>query len=47
MEDFGARNEAADPFCRGLVAECDVFVGLVGYLYGTLPTGLSSELSGL
>jgi hypothetical protein len=39
MEDFGARDKAADPFCRGLVAECDVFVGLVGYLYGSVPPG--------
>jgi len=39
MEDFGARDKAADPFCRGLVAECDVFVGLVGYLYGSSPPG--------
>jgi len=37
MEDFGARDKAADPFCRGLVAECDVFVGLVGFLYGSVP----------
>ncbi len=39
MEDFGARDKAADPFCRGLVAECDVFVGLVGFLYGSAPPG--------
>lgn len=41
MEDFGARDAEADPFCRALVAECDVFVGLVGYLYGSAPAGLS------
>ncbi|HEX3530535.1 MAG TPA: SUMF1/EgtB/PvdO family nonheme iron enzyme [Thermoanaerobaculia bacterium] len=39
MEDFGARDQAADPFCRALVAECDVFVGLIGYLYGSSPPG--------
>lgn len=39
MEDFGARDIESDPFCRDLVAECDVFVGLVGYLYGSVPPG--------
>jgi formylglycine-generating enzyme required for sulfatase activity len=43
MEDFGARDAEADPFCRARVAECDVFVGLVGYLYGSGPPG--SEVS--
>ncbi len=43
MEDFGARDEEADPFCRARVAECDVFVGLIGYLYGSGPAG--SEVS--
>jgi formylglycine-generating enzyme required for sulfatase activity len=40
MEDFGARDWAADDFCRARVAECDVFVGLIGHLYGSSPTGL-------
>lgn len=43
MEDFGPRDSTADPFCRALVKECDVFVGLVGYLFGSGPEG--SELS--
>jgi formylglycine-generating enzyme required for sulfatase activity len=43
MEDFGARDAEADPFCRARVAECDVFVGLVGFLYGSGPSG--SEVS--
>ena len=43
MEDFGARDAEADPFCRARVAECDVFVGLVGFLYGSGPAG--SEVS--
>jgi formylglycine-generating enzyme required for sulfatase activity/energy-coupling factor transporter ATP-binding protein EcfA2 len=39
MEDFGARDWAADDFCRTKVAECDVFVGLIGHLYGSSPPG--------
>jgi formylglycine-generating enzyme required for sulfatase activity len=37
MEDFGARAWEADDFCRQKVAECDVFVGLVGHLFGSSP----------
>jgi len=37
MEDFGARDWEADEFCRAKVAECDVFVALIGHLYGSLP----------
>lgn len=43
MEDFGARDRTPDEFCRARVAECDVFVGLVGHLYGSSPPG--EELS--
>jgi tetratricopeptide (TPR) repeat protein len=39
MEDFGARDWAADAFCRAKVAECDMFVGIVGHLYGSCPEG--------
>jgi Domain of unknown function (DUF4062)/NACHT domain len=37
MEDFGARDWAADEFCRAKVAECDLFVGIVGHVYGSIP----------
>jgi len=43
MEDFGARAWEADAFCRARVEECDVFLGLVGHLYGSSPEG--SEVS--
>jgi hypothetical protein len=43
MEDFGARATRADDFCREKVAECDLFVGIVGHLYGSCPEG--SDLS--
>lgn len=39
MEDFGARDGAAVEVCQKKVAECDVFVGLVGHLYGSRPKG--------
>ena len=39
MEDFGARDWNADEFCRARVAECDLFVGIVGHLYGSCPDG--------
>ena len=39
MEDFGARDTMADEFCQEKVAECDVFVGIVGHCYGSSPKG--------
>ncbi|MGQ9625958.1 MAG: DUF4062 domain-containing protein, partial [Anaerolineae bacterium] len=39
MEKFGARDWEADDFCRARVAECDLFVGIVGHLYGSCPKG--------
>ncbi|HEY3569643.1 MAG TPA: SUMF1/EgtB/PvdO family nonheme iron enzyme [Thermoanaerobaculia bacterium] len=43
MEDFGALNASPEEACRQGVAESDVFVGLVGHLYGSCPEG--SDLS--
>jgi hypothetical protein len=39
METFGARDRETDDFCRAKVAECDVFVGIVGHLHGSCPEG--------
>jgi hypothetical protein len=39
MEDFGARDWESDEFCREKVATCDLFVGIVGHLYGSCPPG--------
>ncbi len=39
MEDFGARDWAADDFCRAKVKECDGFVGIVGHVFGSAPDG--------
>jgi len=35
MENFGARDAAADEFCREEVKRCDLFIGLVGECYGS------------
>jgi hypothetical protein len=39
MEDFGARDTQSEEFCRREVAECDIFVGIVGQRYGSCPPG--------
>jgi tetratricopeptide (TPR) repeat protein len=39
MEDFGAVDRQADDFCRGKIGECQLFVGIVGHLYGSCPAG--------
>jgi hypothetical protein len=39
MEDFGARDQQALEFCRSKVRECDLFVGILGLLYGSRPEG--------
>ena len=39
MEDFGARAEQADDFCREKIAECEVAVFLVGLCQGSAPEG--------
>lgn len=41
MENFGARNQQALEFCRGKVRECDIFVGILGLLYGSCPEGVN------
>ena len=40
MEDFGARGLQALEFCRGKVRECELFVGILGLLYGSCPDGV-------
>ncbi len=37
MKNFGARDWDADSFCRAKVEECDLFIGIVGHLYGSCP----------
>lgn len=38
MEDFGARDWEADEFCRKRVTKYDLFVCVVGHLYGSTPS---------
>jgi PAS domain S-box-containing protein len=39
MEGFGSRDAEADTFCREQVSQCDLFIGIVGHLYGECPKG--------
>ncbi|HJQ22892.1 MAG TPA: DUF4062 domain-containing protein [Blastocatellia bacterium] len=39
MENFGSRDAEADSFCREQVSKCDLFIGIVGHLYGDCPKG--------
>ena len=38
MEEFGARDDKSENFCPERVAECDLFVGILGPLYGSSPS---------
>jgi formylglycine-generating enzyme required for sulfatase activity len=37
MEDFGVRHWDVESFCLKKVAECDLFVGIVGHRFGSHP----------
>jgi tetratricopeptide (TPR) repeat protein len=39
MEDFGARDWESDSFCKEKVAECNVYVGIIGHVFGSSPKG--------
>lgn len=39
METFGARAQTAFEFCQAKVRECDLFIGVLGHLYGNCPPG--------
>ena len=45
MEDFGSRDSNPDEFCRRQAAACDVFVGVVGHLYGSSPSGFDESFT--
>src|SRR5215470_387861 len=37
MENFGARDASAKDFVTRKVEECDLFLGILGYFYGSSP----------
>ena len=39
METFGARDWESADFCQQKVGECELFVGVLGHLYGSCPRG--------
>ncbi|MBM3500212.1 MAG: DUF4062 domain-containing protein, partial [Armatimonadetes bacterium] len=39
MENWGAQDDEADHFSLESVKKCDLFVGIVGHCYGSLPKG--------
>ena len=39
MEDASASDMRPDESCQAKVAECDLFVGIVGHIYGSIPQG--------
>ena len=39
METFGARDSIPDKYCREQVRNCDVFVCILSFLYGSCPPG--------
>src|SRR5512132_1591656 len=39
MEDFGARTRPPDAFDADTVRGCDLFIGILGHCYGTIPRG--------
>lgn len=43
MKDFGVWDRKPDEFCLTKIAECDVFVGIIGNLHRSCPS--SSEQS--
>ena len=45
MEHFGARDANSREFCVLKVKECDVFLGIVGPLYGACPSGETKSFS--
>ena len=39
MEDFGARARPVHDFDAEAVRRCDLFIGILGHCYGTIPRG--------
>lgn len=39
MEDFGARAASPKEFCLREARDCDLYIGIIGHLYGFIPHG--------
>ncbi len=47
MENFGARDATAAEYCPDLVAECEVFVLVIGAMYGSSPSDSETSFTEL
>ena len=45
MEDFGARVGSPKEYCRREARECDLFIGVIGHLYGFIPDGDDTSIT--
>ena len=45
MEDFGARAGSPKDFCVREARECDLFIGVIGHLYGFIPDGDDTSIT--
>ncbi|HEU0077328.1 MAG TPA: DUF4062 domain-containing protein [Longimicrobiaceae bacterium] len=45
MEDFGARAGSPKEFCLREARECDLFIGVIGHLYGFVPEGDETSIT--
>lgn len=45
MEDFGARTGSPKEFCLSEARECDLFIGVIGHLYGFVPDGDDTSIT--
>ncbi|HEU4556996.1 MAG TPA: DUF4062 domain-containing protein, partial [Longimicrobium sp.] len=45
MEDFGARPGTPKDFCIEEAQNCDLFIGLIGHLYGFIPAGDDASIT--
>jgi len=47
MEQFGARDASAGEFCIKLIEECELFVGILGHMYGSVDPTLGKSFTEL
>lgn len=45
MEDFGARAASPKDFCLREARDCDLFIGVLGHLYGFIPEGDDASIT--